>query len=140
MISSISKIHQDAIKELRVTGSVQNVRQDWSHKIYSNHFSVLASQALQEIDNKGFLHFWRLAEVGNLGNSEMDEIKTRRACSEGFIYLIIRGAERVVFLFWTLCTVSDSEKIGPKEEGIVKFVVIAVVLIITILLALQVVW
>ena len=97
MISSISKIHQDAIKKLRVTGSVQNVRRDWSHKIYSNHFSVLASQALQEIDNKGFLHFWRLAAVGNLCNSEMDEIKTRRACSEGSIYLIIRGAERVIF-------------------------------------------
>ena len=80
MINSISKIHQDAIKKLRVTGSAQNVRQDWSHKIYSNLFSVLVSQVLQDIDKKGFLHFWRLAEVGNLSNSEMDEIKTRRAC------------------------------------------------------------
>ena len=102
MINSISNIHQDAIKKLRVTGSAQNARQDWSHKIFSKLFSVLATLALQRIDNKSFLRFWRLAEVGNLSNSEMDEIKTRRACAKGLIYLIIRGEERLIFLFFRL--------------------------------------
>ena len=102
MINSISKIHQDAIKKLRITGSAQNVRQDWSHKIFSKLFSVLATLALQRIDNKSFLRFWRLAEVGNLSNSEMGEIKTRRACAECSIFLIIRGEERKIFILFRL--------------------------------------
>ena len=102
MINSISNIHQDAIKKLRVTGSAQNVRQDWSHKIFSKLFSVLATLALQRIDNKSFLRFWRLAEVGNLSNSEMGETKTRRACAECSIFLIIRGEERKIFILFRL--------------------------------------